>query len=253
MSIFDNVKSITIDGTPIKSITANNGTIWSLSSSSDEDHSEYQFVEYIETDGNQYIDTGVLASNYNNGISYIFKGNITKFKVSNGVNYLFGAIKDNKRSGNAAINTYYTTNYPCRFIIGGIINLRMGIVDHVYPQPGEDFELKAFGNPNLPDDTEFSCVINDVYYRGVNSSYTGASAMPDANIYLFWMNGSTSASQYYGKLYNFTMNAADGTPIRNFVPCYRKADNVIGLYDTVEGKFYTNAGTGSFTKGADVT
>ena len=48
------------------------------------------------------------------------------------------------------------------------------------------------------------------------------------------------------------MNAADGTPIRNFVPCYRKSDNVIGLYDTVEGVFYTNAGTGSFTKGVDV-
>lgn len=212
----------------------------------------YQQVEYIETNGNQYIDTGVLASNYNNGISYMFKGNITKFKASNGVNYLFGAINDSKRSGNAAINTQHTTNYPCRFIIGSQSALRMGIVDHVYPQPGEDFELRAFGNPNFPNDTEFSCVINELYYRGVNSAYSGASAMPDVNIYLFWINGTTSASQYYGKLYSFIMDAADGTPLRNFVPCYRKTDGEIGLYDLIEGIFYTNQGSGTFSKGADI-
>ena len=251
MSNLDNAKSITINNIQIKSLTVGNGVIWTKDSIITPVPG-YQFVEYIATDGNQYIDTGVLASNYNNGISYVFKGNITNFKASKNVNNLFGAIKDNKRSGNAAINTQYTTNYPCRFIIGSQSTFRMGIVNHVYPQPGEDFELRAFGNPNLPNDTEFSCVINDVYYKGVNSSYSGASAMPDANIYLFWINGTTSASQYYGKLYSFTMKTADGTPIRNFIPCYRISDGEIGLYDTVEGQFYTNSGTGSFTKGADM-
>ena len=33
---------------------------------------------------------------------------------------------------------------------------------------------------------------------------------------------------------------------------YRKSDKVIGLYDVVNGVFYTNAGSGTFTKGADV-
>jgi hypothetical protein len=37
--------------------------------------------------------------------------------------------------------------------------------------------------------------------------------------------------------------------IRNFIPCYRKSDGVIGLYDLVEGKFYTNSGIGDFLKG----
>lgn len=41
--------------------------------------------------------------------------------------------------------------------------------------------------------------------------------------------------------------------MRNFIPCYRRSDNVIGLYDLVENKFYTNAGTGNFLKGPDVT
>lgn len=41
--------------------------------------------------------------------------------------------------------------------------------------------------------------------------------------------------------------------VRNFVPCYRKVDGEIWLYDLVNWVFYTNQGTGTFTKWADVT
>ncbi len=51
--------------------------------------------------------------------------------------------------------------------------------------------------------------------------------------------------------------------IKNFVPCYcttavtdvngrQCQSGTIGLYDTVEGKFYTNQGNGTFLKGNDV-
>ena len=40
--------------------------------------------------------------------------------------------------------------------------------------------------------------------------------------------------------------------VRDFVPCYRKADDEIGMYDMANGVFYTNAGTGTFLKGPDV-
>lgn len=36
------------------------------------------------------------------------------------------------------------------------------------------------------------------------------------------------------------------------IPCYRKSDNVIGMYDLIGNKFYTNQGTGAFAKGANV-
>ena len=44
----------------------------------------------------------------------------------------------------------------------------------------------------------------------------------------------------------------NGELICNLIPCYRKLDAVIGMYNTVSQMFFTNAGTGSFTKGADV-
>lgn len=40
--------------------------------------------------------------------------------------------------------------------------------------------------------------------------------------------------------------------VRDFVPCYRKADGEIWLYDLVNDVFYTNDGSGTFIKGSDV-
>ena len=47
---------------------------------------------------------------------------------------------------------------------------------------------------------------------------------------------------YRFKMYNWT------TLVRNFVPCYRKSDSVIWLYDLVNDVFYTNSWTWTFTK-----
>ena len=53
------------------------------------------------------------------------------------------------------------------------------------------------------------------------------------------------------KLYSCQMYYED-TLIRNFIPCYRKLDNEIGMYDLVSNQFYTNAGTGVFLMGTEV-
>lgn len=42
------------------------------------------------------------------------------------------------------------------------------------------------------------------------------------------------------------------TDILNLIPCYRKSDNVAGMYDIVNDVFYTNAGFGSFIVGPNV-
>ena len=40
---------------------------------------------------------------------------------------------------------------------------------------------------------------------------------------------------------------------RSFVPALRNSDNKPGMYDTVTGTFYTNAGSGEFSVGPAVT
>ena len=54
-----------------------------------------------------------------------------------------------------------------------------------------------------------------------------------------------------GKMYVLQRNYGEGY-IDQYIPCYRKADNVAGMYDIVNGVFYTNAGTGTFEVGVDV-
>lgn len=62
-------------------------------------------------------------------------------------------------------------------------------------------------------------------------------------MYLFAKNlyGDAKIFDYFNlKVFALKMYKGD-TLIRDFVPCYRKFDKVAGLYDLVEGKFYTNA------------
>ncbi len=52
------------------------------------------------------------------------------------------------------------------------------------------------------------------------------------------------------KLYSFKIYD-NGALSKAFIPCYRKADGEIGLYEIIENKFYANKGEGKFLKGND--
>ena len=66
---------------------------------------------------------------------------------------------------------------------------------------------------------------------------------------------ATSANSNYGyqKVQDFKIYE-DDILIRYFVPCYRRSDSVIGMYELLTNEFYITAGTtGGFTKGPDLT
>ena len=87
-----------------------------------------------------------------------------------------------------------------------------------------------------------------------------------SSLYIFAANQSNSpytglcsgkARVYLCKIYD------ENLMVRNYIPCYSTKEvidvnnkqctvNTKGLYDTVEGKFYTNQGTGEFIAGPDV-
>ena len=70
--------------------------------------------------------------------------------------------------------------------------------------------------------------------------------MFDNNVNGSRQNRSTQMRLYSCKMYNSNVLQ------RDFVPCYRKSDWVIGLYDIVNNTFYTNSGSWTFTKGPNV-
>ena len=63
-----------------------------------------------------------------------------------------------------------------------------------------------------------------------------------------WVSSGYYALGSSQRCYNCIIEE-DNIVIRNFIPCYRKSDDEAGMYDLVSGKFYTNAGTGTFEVG----
>ena len=159
---------------------------------------EYMQVEYIEGTGEQYIDTGVAAKA---SLKTKLKFNLTK--VAPGVIYGY-AIDDitDYRFFNAREIAYLDLPDPTatgvgRRISGGTISV------------GTTYELEI-GNNYVKDLITNSDIISGDYVDFADRTET-----------LRICNGKF----YYLKIY-------DGdTLIRDFIPCYRKADNTGGLYD----------------------
>ena len=75
-----------------------------------------------------------------------------------------------------------------------------------------------------------------------------------SNLLLFAQN--YNGSPRYGglrRIYYFRYYDKDNTLICDLMPCYRKSDGVIGMYDKVRNKFLTNVGSGSFTVNEEIT
>jgi len=184
----------------------------------------YQEVTYIESSGTQYINTGYYAK----GTSQ-FKLKVYN-KTSSGV--LFGAYNTDWTTGCGYYHSNSSTGHDWI---------------HYYNNTGTD----EYGSTNS---------IQEIYYNKgtiyVNGTLTHSENAKSFTInyptYIFTGNwtGSRIEQPVDSKLYYFKI-LENGTLIRDFVPCYRKSDSVIGLYDLVNDTFYTNAGTGTFTKGED--
>jgi len=188
---------------------------------------KYTLVEYIESTGTQYIDTGVKPNN-NTRMVLDFENTTTNtsdlYMLFGARNYYnnsaFGVAISSSRAYSYWENNAYTT-------YGFVLNTKKRMI--------YDVSADAFIIDNL------STKGNDVTF---STTYS---------IALLSLNSNTGYDTRcaIGKIYSSQIYDND-VLVRDFVPCYRKSDGVIGLYDLVEGKFYSNLGSGNFIKGNDV-
>ena len=186
--------------------------------------SSYQRVEYIQSSGTQYIDTGyVPQSNF----KYRLVFELTSFYIS-GQSFAF------------LFSSYVSGNRYC-------IQSRS---NQFYIQVGSGTSQTPAASLNTRYD--FTCDATNYTLNGVTAS-TGGS----------YISGNTYSFQIFAdKRYNANTNACmklyesqvweGNNLVRYLVPCYRKSDNEIGLYDVINKHFYTNLGTGEFTKGRNI-
>jgi len=198
----------------------------------------YTEVEYLASNGNQYIDTG-----YNPG------ANAGTFTFDIGVKNTYA------QSGRGAIGSR-SIDAGRNWVIASTVN------------EGTTFQQFGYGNTY----TNVNCASSDKYQRlrsyltdtdyvvdarmdgsVYSSSFTKQTFTNTANVYLFGINNKGSlfssfpfiGNMYYAKMYQ------DGVLVRDYIPCLDPL-GVPCMYDKVGRKPYYNVGTGDFTYGRKI-
>lgn len=212
---------------------------------------EYQQVEYLESSGIQWINTKL---DYNNCHFFDIKILMKSFRGTKDTHW--GGIFINRFDWNAnksfGIQAYLKDNGE-EFIVvkdGELLAEYQANKNVIYTLKYDNDGLyinndkicnRGIGLQNLPGYFPLFGLID----RSVNASKI--------------LDGEAMIGQiYYAKFYN-----NNGIALKKFIPCYStvtvtNADgvqvpaNTKGMYDLVEGKFYTNQGTGEFIAGPDV-
>ena len=201
---------------------------------------EYQEVEYIESTGTQCIDTGIPLNQYRKcemefsptsiGTTQIIDGGYTNTSEQDDTrNYL-------RIDSDGMLNLQYArsnTSYKLSSVVIAS-NTKYAI----------SYKMLASSCSLTVNGTEYSNLIGVTLITNGNNVFLFGESFKDKN------STKTYEASAFIKLYTAKYYDSNDILIRNFIPCYRKLDNEIGLYDLINNQFYTNAGTGVFTMGA---
>ena len=222
---------------------------------------QYQQVEYIQSSGTQFIDTGYYWTNEN--IKIFFDGKVI---TNSSAQSLFGNEEYTTSSGNtrnfAGIPHGTSGSYSMylgsgsQFGVSASVGTRFTL-DIVTTT---DKKLSVYKNNSLVSTSTYSGTVltkQNAYLSSNVSTNVG-------NIFIFANHNSNRGASNGAiqiisamQLYRFTMYDG-GVLVRDFVPCYDKYYRIsegfykAGLCDVVNNKFYENAGSGNFTYGAVV-
>lgn len=195
---------------------------------------EYQQVEYIQSTGVEYLDTGVYGDESTSldmtlqRLTAIDQGAIRAFGSRTGI-------------GNRGFFLSTLNNGKVYIDMGASTSGTQQTAQCMWTLDKVDIHIEDSG------------------YSYGGTAYTWASdhhgqtfTTPDT---LVIFNGKQAGSLSTGmaaKLYSIVLKK-NGTNVFNGIPCYRKSDNEPGLYDTISSTFLTNlSGSGAFTVGGDV-
>lgn len=192
--------------------------------------SEYTKLEYIYFDGNQLIDT---EFNPNQNTRVICKINFTV--LDNDIRCIFGARNSSSKesftlwkfSDTVIRYDYGDVQNPMSFSPHGIFLIDANKNSITINSETNTFSPKQFTSP---------------YSMKIGSTYSNSPANSDQN--------HNDTRRFKGNLYYFRIYNNE-ILVRDFVPVERN-DGVLGLYDIINKKFYTNFGTGNFSKGPEV-
>ena len=183
---------------------------------------EYAAVDYLESSGTQYIDTGVPC-NWRDfvDIDFMYTGHEPNFHANEGGS-VFGA------HGWSKANGIYE---KCIYWRG-------------FGKIAYNFQMDTRYNVKTVDATHSS--INGTSYQIDNTSSVG---MASCNFALFanYSEYNNQGWTYFSvaRIYSCKLYDADKVWLRYFIPCVRISDGKPGMYDRVNDAFYVNEGSGA--------
>lgn len=186
---------------------------------------EYQQVEYIEGTGTQYFEIDYIATG-----DTVSQGKYQITNINSG-KMLFGCRQSSSQN-------FYGFNWG-----GGLpYKYYNSYMSGVLTSKNIDGDVHTFKKDkgNLYRD---DVLINSISYKSFTTPY---------NMVIFGANtAGTIGLQSEARIFNLQFYDDDVLRI-DLIPCYRKSDGEIGMYDLCNNTFYTNDGTGVFLKGNDV-
>ena len=182
----------------------------------------YTKVEYIQSSGTQYIDTGFKPNQDTRAT--------TDFQMTDSTTEQTPFLAREKATVKSFGIFYASSGWMADY--GGgrkVVSTSIKVTDRILA----DFNKNA------------------ITMNGTSVSFDAATFTTPVNLVLFARNTNGMLSNYASmKLYACQIYD-NGTIVRHFIPC-KNPDGAIGLYDTIGKQFYANAGTGDFTAGPDV-
>ena len=181
--------------------------------------SGYRKLEYIQSSGTQYINTG-FNPNQNTKIELDV---LSAEGTSSNIPYIFGT-QDSS-------NNYFVATWVLGYG-NGMVTTGINLYDG-------KFHVVKVENGALYKDGSI------IAQRTVSSFSIGVP------IFLFAVNSSRQSTGYGACKLRSCKIYDNGTLVRDFIPC-KNASGVIGLWDDVNSTFYQNAGSGTFTAGPEI-
>ena len=185
----------------------------------------YVQLEYIESTGTQYIDTGFMP-NQNTRTVIDFQATVAPTN-----DWILGVRKSTN------VDSYGTMAGSATSITSWFGTARVTQT------------VNALTNRFVLDKNKEETTIE--YESGESTSIPNSSSEFECEYNLFLLNinlaGSAASAAISGNLYSCQVYD-NGTLIRDYIPCSDPSGEV-GLYDRVNGVFYGNAGTGTFGHG----
>lgn len=178
----------------------------------------YTQIEYIESGGTQYVDTGFKP---NNNTRVVMDYNLISGKPP----VMFGAMDSWVSKGFAYISNEAMDTLTICYGANFYTPTANAAGRHIIDANKNVFSLDGM----------------------VVQTCTEVTFQSNYNLILFGYNNGGTVTTKNTIVYIHSCQIYDnGTLIRDYVPCTNQT-GVGGLYDLVENKFYTNAGTGVFT------